>query len=47
MAKLSKEQRKALIEKAEEQRAKNPQPKKKVSGFATIDKEADKLSSQN
>lgn len=47
MAKVSKEARKALIEKAEEQRAKNPKPKSKVSGFATIDKEAEKLESEN
>ncbi|KIS02942.1 hypothetical protein [Paucilactobacillus wasatchensis] len=47
MAKLSKEERKALIEKAEEQRAKNPKPKSKESGFATIDKEAEKLEGKN
>lgn len=47
MAKLSKEQRKAMIEKAEEDRAKNPKPKNKVSGFATIDKDAEKLSNEN
>ncbi|WP_461240603.1 hypothetical protein [Paucilactobacillus sp. N302-9] len=47
MAKLSKQQKKAMIEQAEEQRAKNPQPQKKESGFATIDHEAEKLSDQN
>ncbi|GAB6092786.1 hypothetical protein [Furfurilactobacillus curtus] len=47
MAKLSKEERKALIEKAEEDRAKNPKPANKVSGFATIDADAQKLEDEN
>ncbi|WP_173021270.1 hypothetical protein [Secundilactobacillus folii] len=45
--KLSKEQRKALIEKAEEDRAKHPKPKSGKSGFATIDEAAEKLENQN
>lgn len=47
MAKLSKEERKALIEKVEQDRAKNPQPASKVSGFATIDADAKKLENEN
>ncbi|WP_288531028.1 hypothetical protein [uncultured Secundilactobacillus sp.] len=43
MAKLSKEQRKAMIQKAEEERAKHPKPKNTKSGFETIDEEAEKL----
>ena len=46
MAKLSKEQRKAMIQKAEEDRAKHPQSKK-GSGFANLDKEAERLSNEN
>ncbi|MFZ2354090.1 hypothetical protein [Paucilactobacillus nenjiangensis] len=46
MAKLSKEERKALIEKATQERAKHPQTKK-VSGFAELDKEAAKLTAEN
>lgn len=42
MAKLSKEQKKAMIQKAEEERAKHPQ-EKKGSGFANLDKEAERL----
>ncbi len=45
--KLSKEQRKALIQKAEEDRAKHPAKKGGKSGFAAIDAEADKLASQH
>jgi hypothetical protein len=45
MAKLSKEQRKAMIQKAEEDRAKHPQAKK-GSGFANLDKEAERLSNE-
>lgn len=44
--KLSKEERKALIEKAEEDRAKHPQKKTK-SGFAVLDEEAEKLEKSN
>ncbi|MCF6164704.1 hypothetical protein LROSL1_2192 [Furfurilactobacillus rossiae] len=47
MAKLSKEERKALIEKAEEDRAKNPKSESKESGFATIDADAKKLEGEN
>jgi len=46
MAKLSKEERKALIEKATQERAKHPQVKK-GSGFAELDKEAAKLTAEN
>lgn len=46
MAKLSKEQKKAMIEKAEEERAKHPK-KSGVSGFETIDADAKKLSEEN
>lgn len=45
--KLSKEQKKALIEKAEEDRAKHPKPNNGKSGFATIDEAAEKLENQN
>ncbi|MBW4803008.1 hypothetical protein MK904_03570 [Loigolactobacillus coryniformis] len=45
--KLSKAEKKELIQKAEEARAKHPQPKSAVSGFETIDKEAEKLSGRN
>ncbi|MGL0749488.1 hypothetical protein [Secundilactobacillus paracollinoides] len=45
--KLSKEERKAMIEKAEEERAKHPKPKSTKSGFATIDDEAEKLQGNN
>lgn len=41
--KLSKEQRKALIQKAEEDRAKHPVKNDGKSGFAAIDAEAEKL----
>ncbi|WP_164848033.1 hypothetical protein [Lacticaseibacillus hulanensis] len=44
--KLSKEQRKALIQKAEEDRAKHPVKKDAKSGFAAIDAEADKLTEE-
>ena len=44
--KLSKEQRKALIQKAEEDRAKHPAKKDEKSGFAAIDEEAEKLDGQ-
>lgn len=43
--KLSKQERKALIEKAEEERAKHPQ--KKASGFAALEKDAEKLENQH
>lgn len=46
MAKLSKEQRKAMIQKAEEERAKHPKPKSTKSGFATIDEDAEKLENE-
>ncbi|MFQ4157209.1 hypothetical protein ACKE7A_08805 [Lactiplantibacillus argentoratensis] len=42
--KLSKEQKKAMIQKAEEERAKHPKKKSSVSGFETIDEDAKKLS---
>jgi len=42
--KLSKEQKKAMIQKAEEERAKHPKQKNGVSGFETIDEDAKKLS---
>ncbi|TDG75073.1 hypothetical protein [Secundilactobacillus malefermentans] len=44
--KVSKADRKAMIEKAEEERSKHPQKRTK-SGFATIDEEADKLAKEN
>lgn len=44
--KLSKQERKALIQEAEKKRAENPQ-KKTESGFATIDKAAEKLENEN
>ncbi|WP_169790464.1 hypothetical protein [Lacticaseibacillus camelliae] len=40
--KLSKQERKAMIEEVEKKRAEHP-VKKTESGFATIDKEAEKL----
>lgn len=45
--KLSKQERKALAQKAMEDRAKHPVDKKGQSGFAAIDAEAEKLESQN
>jgi len=42
--KLSKEQKKAMIQKAEEERAKHPKKKSGVSCFETIDEDAKKLS---
>ncbi|KRM86730.1 hypothetical protein [Lacticaseibacillus thailandensis] len=45
--KLSKEQRKALIQKAEEDRSKHPQKQSGQSGFAAIDAEAEKLENEN
>ncbi|MFD1392531.1 hypothetical protein ACFQ3L_02870 [Lacticaseibacillus jixianensis] len=44
--KLSKEERKALIQEAEKKRSEHP-VKKSESGFATIDKEAEKLENEN
>lgn len=44
--KLSKQERKELIQAAEKERADHPQ-KKTESGFATIDKEAEKLENEN
>ena len=46
MAKISKQERKAMAQKAMEDRAKHPQAKKE-SGFAAIDNEAEKLTGQN
>ncbi|WP_164478928.1 hypothetical protein [Lactobacillus selangorensis] len=45
--KLSKEQKKAMIQKAEEDRAKNPKKKDGKSGFETIDAEAEKLQNED
>ena len=47
MAKLSKHERKAMAQKAMEDRAKHPAKKNGQSGFAAIDAEAEKLDSQN
>lgn len=44
--KLSKQERKALIQEAEKKRAEHP-AKKTESGFATIDKEAEKLENEH
>jgi len=41
--KLSKEQKKAMIQKVEEERAKHPKQKSGVSGFETLDADAKKL----
>lgn len=45
--KLSKQERKALAQKAMEDRAKHPEKNNNHSGFAAIDAEAEKLESQN
>lgn len=45
--KLSKEQRKELIQKAEEDRAKHPVNNHGKSGFAAIDAEAAKLAGKH
>ncbi len=45
MAKLSKAERKELIQEAEKERSEHP-VKKTESGFATIDKEAEKLENE-
>lgn len=45
MAKLSKQERKALIAEAEKKRAN--QPARHESGFAVIDREAAKLEKEN
>ncbi|MCG4281955.1 hypothetical protein [Lacticaseibacillus saniviri] len=44
--KLSKEERKAMAKKAEADAAKHPK-KTGMSGFATIDAEADRLEKEN
>ncbi|MFD1485116.1 hypothetical protein ACFQ5J_07730 [Lacticaseibacillus baoqingensis] len=44
--KLSKQERKALIAQAEKDRAEHPK-KKTESGFATIDKDAERLENEN
>ncbi|WP_169790273.1 hypothetical protein [Loigolactobacillus rennini] len=44
--KLSKAQKKAMIQKAQEARAKHPQAKSAKSGFESIDEEARKLTGQ-
>ncbi|MDA5386653.1 hypothetical protein [Loigolactobacillus backii] len=45
--KLSKAQKKEMIQKAEEDRAKHPKAKSDISGFETIDKESRKLEKEN
>ncbi|WP_407894479.1 hypothetical protein [Lacticaseibacillus sp. N501-2] len=45
MAKLSKAERKELIQEAEKERSEHP-VKKTESGFATIDHEAEKLENE-
>ncbi|MFD0896958.1 hypothetical protein [Loigolactobacillus binensis] len=45
--KLSKAEKKAMVQKAEEARAKHPKAKTGLSGFETIDEEAKKLSGQH
>ena len=45
MAKLSKAERKELIQEAEKERSEHP-VKKAGSGFATIDKDAEKLENE-
>lgn len=42
--KLTKEEKKALIEKAEAERSNNPKASNGASGFDAINKEAEKLS---
>ncbi|WP_409021777.1 hypothetical protein ACE83Q_05720 [Dellaglioa sp. P0083] len=46
MAKLSKEQRKAMAQKAMDERAKHPQAEKKQSGFKFIEDESTKLGAE-